>query len=284
MPITLCDTFRDQSERTWAMLSDAATVAFQPLEETLTDINLLALKVKHPYEVITQTIPKHQEAVTGADWEWWLTGNSGKWLGFRLQAKVIKLRSSTYEHLHYRGKKSPLYQSDLLIRSAISHPIRTIPLYCLYTFWSDPAIAFSWPCGSFPDDERSFGCSLASAFAVRRLRLRRKTNDLKSLLPTMNPWHCLVCCEGFGGNDLPNRAWSYWRNKILRAEEMRFRDGPERLGQDSLEGLSNLVEAYREIQPVDTPPAYVMRLLENQEIEVADPELRYVTIFREGAQ
>lgn len=266
------------------MLSDATTVAFQPLEETLTDINLLALKLKHPYEVVTQTVPKKQEAVNGADWEWWLTGPSGKWLGFRLQAKIIKLRSSLYEHLHYKPKKSPFFQSDLLIRSALNNRPQAIPLYCLYSFWNDPAISSSWPCGSFTKDVRGFGCSLASAFGVRSLRLKKKANDIGSLLPFMKPWHCLVCCDAFGGNDLPNRAWSYWKNQILEEEEMKFLDTRGDFGDDQSQDLSNLVASYREIQPVNTPPNYVMRLLESQEFEVPDPELRYITVFREGLQ
>lgn len=280
----LCDTFREQAEQIWVMLYGAATVAFQPLEETLTDINLLTLKLKHPYEVFTQTVPKKQEAINGADWEWWLTGPSGKWLGFRLQAKIIQLRTSAFEHLHYKGNKSPRYQSDLLIQSALNNQPRAIPLYCLYSFWSESAISSSWPCGSFPEDVRSFGCSLASAFQVRSLRLRKRARDIQSLLPIMKPWHCLVCCSAFGGNDLPNRAWSYWTNQILRDEEMMFREAPGDFGDDGLQELTNLFGSYREIRPADRPPDYVTRLLENQEFEVPDPELRYITVFREGLQ
>ncbi len=63
-----------------------------------------------------------------------------------------------------------------------------------------------------------------------------------------------------------------------------FREAGTELSDDALEGLSNVVGSYREIQPADRPPNYVMQLLENQEFEVADPELRYVTVFREGLQ
>ena len=51
---------------------------------------------------------------------------------------------------------------------------------------------------------------------------------------------------------------------------------------ESLEGLSNLLGSYREIRPVDNPPGYVIRLLENQEIEIPDEGLKHITIFREA--
>jgi hypothetical protein len=73
----------------------------------------LELKIKHPREIITTTFTKPKEAVTGADWEWRLTGPSDDWLGFRVQAKVIELQSSRYEHLHYKNPKKPDFQADL---------------------------------------------------------------------------------------------------------------------------------------------------------------------------
>src|SRR5690349_12453538 len=119
--MTLCDTFKKQSSTTWNLLLKARRVKSQLLEETLTDVNLLEFKIKHPREIITKTFTKPKEAVTGADWEWWLTGPSGDWLGFRLQAKVIELQSSLYEHLHYKNPKKPDFQADLLIRSALTN-------------------------------------------------------------------------------------------------------------------------------------------------------------------
>ena len=99
--MTLCKTFKRRSLSTWNLLSKGRRIGTQLLEETLTDINLLELKLSHPSEVITTTFTKPKEGTTGADWEWWFTGSSGYWLGFRVQAKIIELQSSVFEHLHY---------------------------------------------------------------------------------------------------------------------------------------------------------------------------------------
>ena len=64
----LCDTFKKRSSITWNLLSKARRIESQLLEETLTDINLLEVKLKHPREIITTAITKPKEAVTGADW------------------------------------------------------------------------------------------------------------------------------------------------------------------------------------------------------------------------
>src|SRR5688572_13448409 len=100
--MSLCETFKNRSSSTWTLLSKAREVDSQLLEETLTDLNLLELKLKHPREIITKSFTKPREGLTGADWEWWLTGPKSLWLGFRVQAKVLNLRSGMYEHLHYR--------------------------------------------------------------------------------------------------------------------------------------------------------------------------------------
>ena len=105
-------------------------------------------------------------------------------------------------------------------------------------------------------------------------------NDLNSLLPYMKPWHCLVCCQGYGNGDLPHRVWSYWKNQIYSAERAWF-GGGNNLPDDAFASLSNLIGLYGDIQPIQSPPNYIIRILEGRPIEVPDEGLRHITIFRE---
>jgi hypothetical protein len=262
-----------------ALLDRASNVSSQLLEETLTDMNVLELRFNHPKDVITKTFTKPQEAITGADWEWWLTGPSNQWLGFRLQAKVVELQSSTYKHLHYKGKQSNAFQSDVLIQSALSNNPPLIPLYCLYSFWDSQAVQPNWPCGTYNFNVKSYGCSLMSAFQVRHLRKNKNKNDIGSLVPYMKPWQCLICCHAFGGGDLPQRAWAYWDAQLRSSDQVATinRDGPDEDG-----ALSNLAGRYREISPVGNPPDYVLRLIEGELIEPPTEGLRHITVFREA--
>ena len=87
--MSLCQTYRDLSFRTWRYLEKARSVSHQPLEETITDNNFIELKLRHSNEVLTTTYNRIQEGKNGADWEWWFT-NKGKtaWYGVRVQTLV----------------------------------------------------------------------------------------------------------------------------------------------------------------------------------------------------
>jgi len=130
----LCNTFRAQAFYTWDLLSKSKLNNYQVGEETITDLNLLEIKSRHKKAIYIKEFNKKEEGKFGADWEWWFQGISGLWLGFRVQAKVIKLTSGKFEHLHYWKKKQKLYQSELLIDKALNSSIKTIPLYCFYIY------------------------------------------------------------------------------------------------------------------------------------------------------
>ena len=153
----LCDTFRTLSYKTWDLLGKGRSVHCQMGEETITDLNLLELIVRHTKQVVTHIFTKPAEAATGADWEWWFTGG-GKWVGFRAQAKILELRTETFSNLHYKTSKG--YQADILISSALSGTPPRIPIYCLYLHWCPQSDALPWPCGSFTSTPESFGVSL----------------------------------------------------------------------------------------------------------------------------
>jgi hypothetical protein len=257
---SLCDTFRRQATWTWDSLRQARTASCQLGEESLTDFNLLRIRTRHPHEVFTQTFTKPQEAKTGADWEWWFTGPSRKWLGFRIQAKVIDLRTDKFNHLHYK-KKSGAYQSDELVISARASQPPRIPVYCLYMNVGNwRSLRRVGACRSYPMTARSFGCMLVGARQVQKLRSMPSATGVNDIVAFATPWHCLVCCSGYANGDLPTRARAFW---------MHRQSEPDTAG-DEIPELT------------DTPPNYVSALMRGELLEPPDDlALRTVTVFKE---
>jgi hypothetical protein len=276
MTVTVCSTFRGRAFATWDLLARAAAVGSPMGEETITDLNLLELRSRHPQEVITRAFHKRAEAVEGADWEWWLTGPSGQWLGLRVQAKVIDVGTASFPHLHYRRNPRSPYQCEQLIRRALTASPRRVPIYCLYCAWPNGAVNVPWHCGSFPATDESYGCSIVSAAQVQALRRRRGGDTLSALAAHTWPWHCLVCCTGYGPGDLPHRAYAFWRQAILT--------GDLQLDAEALGGMDlDVRELIGAVELQGRPPAYVLSILEGPTIQLEPPDqdLRVVSIFRE---
>jgi len=183
----ICNTFKRLALDTWDKIAKSRTVGFQLKEETLTDLNMLDLKVRHPYEISVQVFNKAEEGEHGADWEWWFTDKTKKWLGFRVQAKIISITNDRFAHLHYRKDDKSLHQCDLLILKAGMGTHKTIPIYCLFVQTDDlTKLATTYTAGTTSE---VLGCSLLSADAVQKLRPAKKLKDTNAMIP----WHLLVC-------------------------------------------------------------------------------------------
>jgi len=266
----ICSTFRKQAFSTWNLLRKSRVNDFQPGEETITDMNLLEIKMKHPQEVFIQKFTKRQEAKTGADWEWWFTGSSGKWLGFRIQAKVINIDTLSFPHLYY--KSSRIYQTDKLIQDAFKERPHKIPLYCLYTNWNTQSMSYPWHCYSFKKSAKSYGCSILPAFWVKYLLQEGKQPTLKSVIPYMFPWQCLICFMSVWDFDLPHRALMFWHIQILNKKKLS-------------NGILTNSEfrKFREIYLTNEAPLHVQTLLDKGKIKESpdDPSLRGILVIRE---
>jgi len=276
--MSLCQAFRRRAARTWDLIDRAERSKHRLGEETITDLNLLELKERHPSEIIVTTYTKPVEGREGADWEWWLTGRSKLWLGFRVQAKIIDTSTATFPHLHYRKNANSPYQSDTLITRSLTAVPPRIPVYCLYSYWAPSFGNPVWDCRRFPPRAHAYGCSLLSAYAVVRLRISAAANALSHVRPDMTPWHCLICCSGYGGGDLPTRASSYWRATRLEKDRQVLSLRP---GADDA-GSADLFATYARIAPVDSPPAYVLAAMEGIAVEERDPALQGLFIVSEG--
>ncbi len=260
----ICNTFKRLSLNTWDKISQSRSVNFQLKEETFTDLNMLDIKRNHPLKVRTKVFTKQEEGQNGADWEWWFRNTKNQWIGFRIQAKIINNLSEEFEHLHYQSK-TKVFQCDKLLQKALTKRTPKVPLYCFYIQTNNKKLLTKWTCGTFPPTLDLWGCSLTSAFVVKKLRTKFN-NNLSHLEPYLKPWHCLVCCTGYGGDD-------------------------------PIENISNYVEANFEMDTVaagelgltipetfitTNPPQYVLNILENENndnIFTDDEDLRGVLIY-----
>ena len=177
----------------------------------MTDFNLFELQQKHPLESETYKLSRHEEALEGADWEWWLT-SPGLRFGLRIQAKLLKTDSLRYEKLNYKIS-SGNRQIDVLIQKAVNGRYGpTFPLYVLYNFWDKTKYYPKWLCQTSRKDIRLLGCGIVEARALKTI-LDQHGNKLENISDFMYPWSCLVCCRGYSmnpnGSPLPIRAFDF---------------------------------------------------------------------------
>lgn len=264
---TLCESFRSLAFRTFDQMGRAKAVDHQPLEETFTDMNILELKVRHASEIHCRLFNKREEGTSGADWEWWLTNSTGSsWLGLRVQAKVLQLKSDSFPHLHYKSGKSKTYQSTKLKRECAKEGL--IPLYGLYVHEEPIPSGPHRRCGSFAHSPESYGCALTSLPHVERLQKDSERNDRIAVLSEALPWHCLVCCSGYGGEDLPTRAWSLIRGNLgVSVPRRQVRETAQ-----ALKGIS--------IGPRSQPPEYVRAIFDGRPSDTSPSHARGVLVVQ----
>lgn len=254
----LCQVIQKQASWVWNSLRTARAHESKIGEESITDFLVLQLKKQAKGAYFVESFTRPREKITGADWEIWLTGPSSKWLGLRVQAKVISIDARRYPQLHYR-RKDGTYQVDQLVADAKKHG--ATPLYCLYSYWKGAeAGKVEWPCGAFKRNSRLFGASWMGINHVKLLKAAG-TDLLKKVAPVLTPFHCLFCCHGYGGRDLPSRARAF------------------------LQGRGHVGDTMPLL--VDQPPYYVSQVLRRVEladdlIDVPDQSLYRVTVIREG--
>ena len=246
----------------WSKLREARTLDFQVGEESLTDFIVLNIKKWGEGKIAIDTFTRHAESLNGSDWEWWFTGPSGKWLGMRVQAKVLNLKTEKYEHLHHKNKHG--FQVDLLISDAKKNGL--IPLYCMYSNWEPSRYKAAWECQTHKPTVRHYGTSILAPSVVKNLQSKNE-NRLSSVIGSLKPMHCIFCCKGFGGRELPDRALNWLGGIGILDEQEYFRTSEQ---DEYLRSES---------------PYYVRQMLEGRLetdfIDVHDERLKRVTVFKE---
>ena len=262
--MTLCSDFIKQSRATWKLLRKSVHVGLSIGEETITDLNLLALQSKHSREIITVKCNKPLEGLLGIDWEWFIL-SFGSALAVRFQAKKLNTASLDYPELGHK-QKSGQRQIDLLIDSSLRVAHSPIPLYVFYNYWERGRFNPKWLCGAYRRANTMLGCGVAYAPGVRQL-LNKGSDRLADITHIMYPWSCLVCCTlGRSSNDnLVNRAFAFIQ-KLLAT--MEFSD-----------------ELSKERSVRDGVPSYVTKILEQTALSDEDwleAGVKRITLIREG--
>ena len=262
--MTICETFRNTAIETWHRLSDAKDAKMSLGEETITDINLLEIaKARHP-EIKIKKFNKIEEGENGADWEFWLTGKSEKWLGLRIQAKVINLENDKYEQLHYHKGD----QTNKLINNSMKNN-KLIPLYCLYTMCDLSQYVKKFAYKNYVNKHESYGCSFIDAFVVKKWG---KETHISHLIQDMIPWHCIFLIHEFDNEDLPHRALCVIKRIMQLMIEYTETDVNEYIKNFNLS---------------DAPPDYIINLSKDKcpdtEFKVPDNDLAGIVIINEEA-
>ncbi len=145
-----------------------------------------------------------------------------------------------------------------------------------------------WPCGSFRPDSEQYGCSIASPFVVRNLRLAGGRDALVDLQPYIAPWHCLACCRNHGAGSLAQRALAYLNGTLIANDRVTRRISPPDQRADS-EGslgaaeIERLSGAYFEHELWGAPPDYVAALIGGEPTELPETLAAIVTITEANA-
>tara|TARA_B100000678_G_scaffold291409_1_gene308155 strand:- start:4980 stop:5927 length:948 start_codon:yes stop_codon:yes gene_type:complete len=166
----------DAVSRNLAFSYDNETISFG--EETITEMNLLELKRRHPEQVSIRTFSKSKEALNGADWQWMLVGKRHTFR-MRVQAKRINTNGAL-KGIYRQAKTAKKPQIDALMDACKG--TRYHPFYCLYSANDHRAI---WRADS--DSEAENGCLLAHASCVKHL----SPGPLSKLEQCCYPWHFL---------------------------------------------------------------------------------------------
>ena len=189
--------FECLAEKTWFRLQASLDLDISQGEETLTDTNLLEIKMAALKSVVVRKCPKDKERLTGIDWEWWIGSAKRGWRRYAVQAKKLNLKSLRYDQLGHCVDHTP--QHRILEQYAINH--HAIPIYCLYNYLRRPSKKAQniWArhCCLSPVQIAQLGCTLTSlehvqhALRTRGLRTFRFIHNKEG---RTIPWRCLVKC------------------------------------------------------------------------------------------
>lgn len=257
---SLCYDFKDISRKTWNFLGNAYHNNFSIGEETITDVNLLELKMRQPWAVYTKKFSRPEEGRNGADWAWIIVGRTGTTFILYVQAKKLFLPSFRYESLIHR--ENPTEQLDKLISNKFffPHGFPVYPLYVFYNYLPDSPHSIGCNCGAPLPIEYS-GCSYADAFSIRDL-VARGRNHYNELAPYQYALPCLVCCNS-SDKDIrePDLATAFY-NAIVDEQTIVEEFNKGAASEISTEDFSakNLL--------MSQPPGFVSELIETADLKI----------------
>ncbi|MGA5304615.1 hypothetical protein ACPCHT_32225 [Nucisporomicrobium flavum] len=196
---SLCPTFRSiAADVTWRTQM-GRSVGLVPGETTFTDNALLELAISHPAHIAVQRFPSSREAVTGADWEWWIHDNDG-YVGFRVQAKRAN-PSTGRVALDQSAAPTAFTGRQIEVFVDCCRADGIAGLYCVYSdhqpSWRTTADV-AGPCPHGPADPAQWGCTVVLADTALRLASERRFGA-EAILGAGVPWYHIVCHHSLTG-------------------------------------------------------------------------------------
>jgi len=194
------DIFEKLSHDTWRRLSKSRTYMMSQSEETITEINLLAIAEANFPNIRIVPTSKPEEAKKGTDWEWWIGNSKIGWLRYAVQAKKVSSRvkakkvtpeNARYDVLAHKVKNK--LQLDILESYAAKN--RAIPLYCFYNFLNSEKLQLYWHCNELYDMEQ-LGCTICPSQTVRSAIRQKNNNNFAAIHKSQSTllWRCIVSC------------------------------------------------------------------------------------------
>ncbi len=170
----------------------AAWVRSQPSvgEESITDWFLYRLSDSVPWVRYLPFTRREEGTRTGADWEWWLIGDSRS-LGMRVQAKNFARAADAYPLLAYANRRG--LQIEMLMEAAAQNKL--LPLFALYHGDSrvGTTLCPGWTSHA-PGDQGVFLADAERCYSNYVKPGRRRVDPLEVLSQSCS-LACLFCCS-----------------------------------------------------------------------------------------
>ncbi len=183
----ICSTLKERAKWTNRSIGHGLSTRLGVMEETITDVNLLEIAIRHEDHVLTKKFTRRQEgSLSGADWLWCI-GEPGSWFLLLVQAKIINPKTGRCHYLNY-SKGS---QRSLLLKFA--RKIKAIPIYAIYSHIPD---GYEPPPKASPHfssiNSNEWGCSWLTPQRVKSL-VSAKKYKLEDVLRYSVPWAKPFC-------------------------------------------------------------------------------------------
>jgi len=189
--LAITETLRYLCRRTSRAIANGVNVGIKVHEETITNLNLVDVAMRHRPYVQTVACNRVEEGTTtGADWLW-MIGRPGRWLPILVQAKLVNTASAMCRGFRQKLPGRKALQFDLFTQYAKAQ--RFYPLYCVYSDAKDSRLGpLNLLCKEGNGDQETLGCTMLLTRHVRAFNSRWRHATHKEILEKGHSLACLL--------------------------------------------------------------------------------------------
>ncbi len=226
----ICNAFRSVEYTVWNLLRESRYYGYYRTtkgiyrglnisEETITDIMLLNLSRRSPYDMIILKLTKSVESQEGADFDLWIMSKCGI-IGLKIQAKRLYREKNQYIYRYLDHSHGGHRQIDMLIANAKNYGMA--PLYMFYNHWDygfpyQRYISHLHRSGCTVYNPRNLGVTVASAFKIKGF-IDNGKKTLTEILKVSYPVYCLVCYTSLAMQCMSESTRAFLRYHVFREE------------------------------------------------------------------